>query len=68
MISQHEGPNDVLARYIEKLTRAGFWGVLTLKYEGGKVVFVKEERSWKPCDLPAEPSDPRRSVNVHLNR
>ncbi len=38
--------------YIQDLSGQRFWGFLTLKFEGGTVVHVRQEENLKPNELP----------------
>jgi hypothetical protein len=46
--------NDAAINYIRDLTDKRFWGFLTLKYEDGKIVHVRQEQNLKPSELPGE--------------
>lgn len=38
--------------YLEALSSEGFWGSVTLKFENGHPVHVREEQNFKPNELP----------------
>lgn len=38
--------------YIEELAAEGFWGTVTLKFQGGRVFHLTKEESLKPTQLP----------------
>jgi hypothetical protein len=40
---------------IRQLARERFYGALTLKFEGGRIVLVKKEETIKPSDLSGQP-------------
>jgi major membrane immunogen (membrane-anchored lipoprotein) len=46
--------NDPAINYIRDLTDQRFWGFLTLKYEDGKIVHVRQEQNLKPSELPGK--------------
>lgn len=46
-ISTHE--------YLHALAEARFWGALTIKFEGGRVVHLRKEENLKPEELTGEP-------------
>ncbi|OHD26657.1 MAG: hypothetical protein A2Y38_02930 [Spirochaetes bacterium GWB1_59_5] len=37
--------------YLSRLVEDKFWGQVTLRLDGGKIVVVKEERTRRPEDL-----------------
>ena len=43
---------DNTITYLRQLARAGFWGAVTLKFERGRVVHVRQEQNLKPDELP----------------
>lgn len=45
-------PNDNALDYIRDLSEKGFWGFLTLKFEDGTIVHVRQEENLKPNELP----------------
>lgn len=47
--------NQTAIDYLRSLADQGFWGAITLKYEGGKVVHVRKEENLKPTDLSGTP-------------
>jgi hypothetical protein len=51
--------------YVKDLSERRFWGFLTLKFEGGNVVHIRQEENMKPQDLPEKS---RRGSYVHTNR
>lgn len=40
--------------FLRGLAREQFWGAITLKYEGGRVVHVRREENLKPKELSRE--------------
>jgi hypothetical protein len=40
-----------VTEYLGKLVGARFWGNVTLRIDGGKIVVVKEERTRRPEEL-----------------
>ena len=46
------------------LAERGFFGAITLKYEGGKIVHLRKEENLKPSDLSGTPE----RTNVHSSR
>jgi len=44
-------PNQTAVEYLRSLADQGFWGAITLKYEGGKIVHVRKEENLKPSSL-----------------
>lgn len=40
---------------IRQLSRDGFYGSLTIKFEAGRVVVLKKEETLKPTDLSGKP-------------
>ena len=40
---------------IRQLARERFYGALTLKFEGGRIVIIKKEETLKPSELPGQP-------------
>ena len=44
-----------IIEYIRRLGEQGFFGAITLKYEGGKIVHVRREENLKPSDLSGTP-------------
>jgi hypothetical protein len=44
--------NEGAIGYLEYLTAEGFWGFITLKFEGGRVVHIRREENLKPNELP----------------
>ena len=55
--------NQSAIDYLKSLAEQGFFGAITLKYEGGKVVHVRREENLKPSDLSGTPVRP----NVHTS-
>ena len=47
--------NQTALDYLRSLADRGFWGMITLKYEAGKVVHVRKEENLKPSDLSGTP-------------
>lgn len=41
--------------YLSNLASQKFWGTVTLKFEGGEIVHVKQEENLKPSDLSGKP-------------
>jgi hypothetical protein len=60
-----EDSHSRMDTYLEELERTGFWGAVTLKFESGRLVHVREERNIKPAALPSSTS---RSDNAGLQR
>jgi hypothetical protein len=48
-----------IAAYLDSLVSRGFWGSVTLKYQGGTLVHLVQEQSLKPEQLEPE----HRNVN-----
>ena len=46
-----DGGLTKVAEYLGKLVQAGFWGQVTLRLDGGKIVVVREERTRRPEEL-----------------
>jgi hypothetical protein len=42
---------------IQELVRERFYGALTLKFEAGKVVYLKKEQTIRPSDLSEQPKE-----------
>jgi hypothetical protein len=53
-------PNQSTVDYLCSLGEQAFWGAITLKYEGGKIVHLRKEESFKPSSLSEVP----RSTNA----
>jgi hypothetical protein len=47
--------NENTAAYLEQLSRTMFWGSVTLKFEGGRIVHIRKEENLKPTDLSGTP-------------
>ena len=43
--------NQSAIDYLKSLAEQGFWGAVTLKYEGGEVVHIRKEENLKPSSL-----------------
>ena len=41
--------------YLRDLASQKFWGTVTLKFEGGEIVHVKQEENLKPSELSGKP-------------
>ncbi len=48
-------PNELLHQFLDDRARSRFYGQIVVKFEDGKAVYVREERSWKPEELPSNP-------------
>ena len=46
--------NSNVIEYIRDLSNQRFWGFVTLKYEGGTIVHIRQEENLKPNQLPGE--------------
>lgn len=44
-------PNTSVHDFVDRLTRDGFYGAVTLKYEAGRVVHIRKEENLKPTEL-----------------
>jgi len=44
-------PNDRLFRYLEKLSKSGFYGKVSVSFQHGKVCDIRTEQSHKLEDL-----------------
>jgi hypothetical protein len=53
----------VALEYLRNLASKGFWGAITLKFEKGEIVHVRQEENLKPSDL----SGPPRKNNEYNN-
>lgn len=42
-----------LIQFLRGLSEQRYWGTISLKFEGGQPVYVKEERGWKIQELPS---------------
>lgn len=40
---------------LKNLSREGFYGAVTIKFEAGNVVYVKKEETLKPANLSGKP-------------
>jgi hypothetical protein len=58
-------PNKAAQDYIISLGLEQFWGSLTLKFEGGRVVHLKQEENLKPESL-SERSEQLRFSNEEI--
>lgn len=47
--------NDITSEYLQKLAKAHFWGSLTVKFEGGRIVHLRKEENLKPEELTGAP-------------
>lgn len=47
--------NEPIFSYLHKLAETEFWGSMTLKFEGGRVVHIRKEESLKPDELSEKP-------------
>jgi len=47
--------NAAVIDYLRSLAEQGFWGAITLKCEGGKIVHIRKEENLKPSDLSGTP-------------
>jgi hypothetical protein len=47
--------NQSALDYLKSLAEQGFFGAITLKYEGGKIVHLRKEENLKPSDLSGTP-------------
>ena len=49
------GPIDTTLDYLRNLADQNFWGTVTLKYENGGIVHVRQEENLKPSELSGRP-------------
>jgi hypothetical protein len=54
--------NQRAMEYLIGLARNGFWGAVTIKFEGGQAVHISRQESIIPSKLKEEPKN-----NVHFN-
>ena len=47
--------NENAIFYLSELASQNFWGTLTLKFENGQVVHVRQEENLKPSELSGRP-------------
>jgi hypothetical protein len=47
--------NENALDYLRNLASQNFWGTVTLKYEGGGIVHVRQEENLKPSELSGRP-------------
>jgi hypothetical protein len=50
--------------YLADLSANGFWGTVSLKFENGQIVHVRQEENLKPSELSGKP---RRSNGTITN-
>lgn len=68
MTIRPDDPNANVLTYIHELGESRFWGTISLKFEGGKIVHIRAEKNLKPSDLCTELSGSRRQTNGNFNR
>jgi hypothetical protein len=44
-------PNGSVHDFVDRLSREGFYGALTLKYEAGRLIHIRKEENLKPTEL-----------------
>ena len=44
-------PNTSVHDFVDRLSREGFYGALTLKYEAGRLIHIRKEENLKPTEL-----------------
>ena len=49
------GPIDTTLDYLCNLAGQNFWGTVTLKFENGGIVHVRQEENLKPSELSGRP-------------
>jgi hypothetical protein len=49
------GVNDASIAYLHRLESQAFWGTVTLKFEHGQIVHVRQEENLKPSELSGRP-------------
>ena len=49
--TDHQDANSPVHDYVDRLTREGFYGALTLKYEAGRLIHIRKEENLKPTEL-----------------
>ncbi len=47
--------NSTALDYLRNLASQNFWGTVTLKFENGEIVHVKQEENLKPSELSGKP-------------
>ena len=47
--------NSSAFEYLRNLANQNFWGTVTLKFEDGGIVHVRQEENLKPSDLSGRP-------------
>jgi hypothetical protein len=47
----HQNPNTSIHDFVDRLSREGFYGALTLKYESGRLIHIRKEENLKPTEL-----------------
>jgi hypothetical protein len=47
--------NESSVIYLDELDKSHFWGSVTLKYEAGRIVHIRQEQSFKPFELSERP-------------
>jgi hypothetical protein len=50
-VTDRPSPNDRLFRYLEKLSKSGFYGKVNISFQHGKVCDIRTEQSHKLEDL-----------------
>ncbi len=43
--------NTSVHNFVDRLSREGFYGALTLKYEAGRLIHIRKEENLKPTEL-----------------
>lgn len=55
--------NESTFAYLKDLSKQRFWGTITVKFEGGAVVHVRQEQNFKPSELSGQPRRSDASAN-----
>ena len=48
-------PNNDSLDYLSSLAEQSFWGTVTLKFENGRIVHIRQEVNLKPSELSGTP-------------
>lgn len=49
----HPDPNTSVHNFVDRLSREGFYGTVSLSFQSGNVVNIRKEQNLKPQDLVA---------------
>jgi hypothetical protein len=55
--ADHRDPRSSVHDFMDRLSREGFYGALTFKYEAGRVIHIRKEENLKPSELLSGPPE-----------